>query len=83
MAAALLAVYVVSALPLPGVELLPLAYCAGLAAALVFSIYHASHARGKGARLPRAWLTWRCMGCSWNSKEVTIPKLPPPPRTPQ
>ena len=28
-------------------------------------------------------MTWRCMGCSANSNDVTTPKLPPPPRTPQ
>jgi hypothetical protein len=28
-------------------------------------------------------ITWRCISCSPNSKDVTTPKLPPPPRTAQ
>ncbi len=27
--------------------------------------------------------TWRCIGCNLNSKFVTTPKLPLPPRAPQ
>jgi Zn-dependent protease/tetratricopeptide (TPR) repeat protein len=55
---------VAAAFRLPTHGALAIAYFAASGSALVFSIYHAAHARGRQDRLPRAWLTWRCMAWS-------------------